>query len=199
MKNNTGFLLNIIASFLKWVLQPICWIVGAPIAIHKKEFNQWQLDIAYTKDVMGNVIIKYIANFLLIKKDSKHKFGNKHKPISWTIGMNKIDYTLKYLGCVLDSILEFFDPGHSLAAAGIKSRNFSLPKKWYLNKTVWIEISIAIVFVFGAILQIPGCEWAIWPIFAAFLYCFVIFIIMMVYVFLINPIKYLKEKYNGTQ
>ena len=103
--------------------------------------------------------------------------------------MNKYHGTLSYLGCVLDGILEFFDKGHSLAATGIKSRNFSLPKKWYLNKTVWIEISIITVFVFGGLYAWLEYEWLMWPVLASFCYCAIIGAIMIVYAFFINPIK----------
>lgn len=57
------------------------------------------------------------------------------------------------------------------------------------NKMFWIYVSLATVFVFGIILQFENCEWAIYPIFAAFGYCAIIGLIMIVYAWIINPIK----------
>lgn len=192
-----GILLNKVADLLLLLLWFACQLVGTVVALFKREYNDWNKDKAYAKDCYGNVQIKYIANFLLIKKESKHKFGNPKKPISYVIGLNKYYGTLTYLGSVIDGVLEFFDPGHSLAAAGFGVRLNSKPAVWYKDKVFWLYESIFQVIFFGIIYQFPHMEWAQWPMLAGFIYPIIFGSVLIVYAFLINPIKYLKNKYGA--
>ena len=115
-----GFLLNIIASVLKWVLQPAMFIIGLVVSLSRREFNKWQMDLAYAKDVWGNVLIKYVADFVLIKKGG-YRFGNKTKTISYVLGMNEIKGTLTIFGRILTNILNKLDKNHTQNA--IKTNN----------------------------------------------------------------------------
>jgi hypothetical protein len=192
-----GLLLNIIASILKWIFQPICWAVGAIVSIRKREFFQWNEDIAYTKDVYGNVLMKYVANYVLIKKESQHKFGNKKQTISAVIGLNKHNYTLAYWGMVIDGVLEFFDPGHSLAAAGVLRFKVVIDKEWYKTKVGWLYVSMAQVVLFGIIYQFPSMDWAFYPMVAGYIYPVALGVVLIAYAFIINPINHLNEKYRN--
>jgi hypothetical protein len=107
-----GFILNIIASILKTALQPFCFVYGTIRALQRKEFNTWQKTLAYTKDVWGNSLIKYIADDVLITKKSKFKFGHKKQTISYVLGANKLHNTLTIFGKLLSNILNFIDPNH---------------------------------------------------------------------------------------
>lgn len=106
-----GFVLNIVASILKWILQPFMFIFGTIISLNKREFNDWQLDLAYTKDVWGNVLIKYAANIVLIKKGG-YPFGSRTKTISHVLGMNKNLKRLTIFGKLLVWILNKIDKNH---------------------------------------------------------------------------------------
>lgn len=106
-----GFILNIVASILKWILQPFMFIFGTIISLNKKEFNDWQLDLAYTKDVWGNVLIKYVADIVLIKKDG-YPFGNRKRTISYVLGVNKKYDKLTVFGKILVWILNKIDKNH---------------------------------------------------------------------------------------
>lgn len=57
------------------------------------------------------------------------------------------------------------------------------------NKMFWVYVSFAIVLVFGGLYAMFGNEWLMYPVFMAFGYCFVLSIVMIVYAFIINPLK----------
>lgn len=192
-----GLLLNILASALFALFGFATEVLTTLYLLIFKGYGNsdgYQLQLAKSKDQHGNVVMQWLFNFLFIKKDG-YKFGNPDDTISYVIGVNKLNHTLSYWGMVLDGILEFFDPGHSLAAAGLKMK-ISFSPKWYLNKTFWLKAFIAIAIVFGIIYQFPNCDWAIYPVFVAFGYCAGIGIIMIVYAWIINPIRLIKEKLN---
>lgn len=107
-----GFLLNIIASIIKWALQPICFFVGLITCTFVGGFNRWQFDLALTKDAWGNVLIKHTANLLLIKKNSKYKFGQPFDTISYVLGINKKENTLTKIGSLVAWILNIIDENH---------------------------------------------------------------------------------------
>jgi hypothetical protein len=179
-----GLLLNFVASILILCFQIICSVVGIVLSINKNEFNSWQLDLAYAKDVFGNVLIKYVANAVLIKANSLNKFGNPKQTISYVIGMNKYSGTLLYWGSVVDGILDFFDPGHSLIAAGYRTATLK-----GFNKMLGLYISGGAVIVFGIIYQFPHMEWALYPMLFGYVYPLIIGVAMLVFAFIINPIR----------
>jgi hypothetical protein len=111
-----GFLLFIIASFLKWVFAPVLYGYGffASLVIGgSKEWNRYNKDLAIAKDQYGNAIGKYLFNWLLIKKDG-YKFGNIDETISSVVGKNKVKVTLTIFGKIMDMILCVLEKDHSI-------------------------------------------------------------------------------------
>ena len=80
-----GIILLIISSILKWILTPVMYIYGCIIAIKKGEFEQYNLDLAISKDIYGNVL-----------------------------GKNQRDNTLTGLGNEIAGILNELQPNHCL-------------------------------------------------------------------------------------
>jgi len=106
-----GFILNIAASILKGIFQPLCYVWGVIEALSKREFNKWEKEKAIAKDKFGNVLIKYPANRLLIKKGG-YQFGNHKETISKVLGINKREKTLSLLGKLIANILNKLDKNH---------------------------------------------------------------------------------------
>lgn len=184
-----GLLLNIAANILTWILRRFCWAYGAIASLKKREFNDWNSDIAYAKDVTGNVYIKYIGNDILITKKSLNKFGKKRQTVSAVLGFNKAAGTLTYLGSVVDGFLEFLDPGHTLNAAGIRV-SVKAPR---FNKMLWLYITGALYIIFGVLTN--WYDWAVLPMFISLAYPFELGIVMIFYAFVINPINNLNYKH----
>lgn len=182
-----GFLLNIIASILKWILQPFCAVYGFIASIRRGELNQWGKEKALAKDRFGNVLIKYPANRYLIKRWSIDKFGDGTETISRVIGLNKHNNTLSYCGFVVDGVLEFFDPGHSLRAAGFGTRMMVPVKVLFKNKLFWLDVSMICFVVFGVIQN--WFNWALTPMYISIIYPIILGIVMIIYAFIINPLK----------
>lgn len=99
-----GFILYIVSSLLKIIIGPICYLYGTIISNEQ---------LAIAKDQYGNGVAKYLFNSLLIKKEG-YKFGNIDETISSVLGKNKRDNTLKFLGKILDYILDKLDKNHSI-------------------------------------------------------------------------------------
>lgn len=106
-----GFSLNIIASVLTWALMPACYLFGFMFSIVKNDFSKWHLDLAIAKDVHGNVLIKHLADLLLIKKYG-YKFGNPKETISYVLTQNKKKNALTILGKFIVIILNTIDKDH---------------------------------------------------------------------------------------
>lgn len=108
-------LLFIIASFLKWVFAPVLYIFGS-IASRKKgkkQYRDYQLNLALAKDQYGNAVGQYMFNCVMITKEG-YKFGNRDETISSVIGKNKVKGTLTGIGRALDYVLNVIDPNHSI-------------------------------------------------------------------------------------
>jgi hypothetical protein len=106
-----GFILNIVASILKAIFQPFCYVWGMIEALIKREFNHWEREKALAKDKFGNVLIKYPGNRLLIKIGG-YQFGNHKETISKVLGINKREKTLSLLGKLIANILNKLDKNH---------------------------------------------------------------------------------------
>ena len=109
-----GLILLLVSTILKIASSPFFYLYGMVRAIQKKEFDKWNLELAIAKDQYGNGLAKYLFNDILIKKESKYRFGNIDETISSVIGKNKKANTLTDTGKLLDSILEFFEKEHSI-------------------------------------------------------------------------------------
>jgi len=109
-----GLILLIVSILLKLILAPFLYLFGTIVSLSKGEYFQWDLDLAIAKDQYGNALGKYLFNLVLIKKESKHHFGNIKECLSSVIGKNKRDNTLTLLGRFIDNILDILQPNHSL-------------------------------------------------------------------------------------
>lgn len=76
--------------------------------------NQKFVKLATAVDIYGNVACSELFNDTLINKESVDRFGNYGETISSVIGKNKLTKTLTRTGKILDAILDFFDPNHSI-------------------------------------------------------------------------------------
>lgn len=57
------------------------------------------------------------------------------------------------------------------------------------NKMFWVYVSFINVAIFGGLYAITDVEWLMYPVFASFGYCAIIGTIMIVYAWIVNPIK----------
>jgi 8-oxo-dGTP diphosphatase len=117
-----GVILYIISLLISVILLPIGLVYTIFISIYKRRFfaegiptiNLKFKKLATAVDIYGNVACSELFNDVLIKKDSIDKFGNYGETISSVIGKNKLTNTLTKTGVLLDKILDFFDPNHSI-------------------------------------------------------------------------------------
>ena len=117
-----GFLLFIIASFLKWAFAPVLYAFGFVNSLIVGEWEKYNKDLAIAKDQYGNALGKYLFNWLLIKKDG-YRFGNVDETISSCVGKNKVKGTLTIFGHGLDSVLDVLDSNHSIKSIDNKETN----------------------------------------------------------------------------
>lgn len=108
-----GFLLLVISTILKFVFAPIAYTYGTIISLYKKEWNEYNKNLAIAKDQYGNALCSYLFNSLLIEKGG-YKFGNVDETISSCIGKNQLNGTLSKLGKILDWILDKFQKDHAI-------------------------------------------------------------------------------------
>ena len=111
-----GLLLFVISLVLMVLTGPLGFIYGLFHALFTKGFSgigEFLLKIAISVDQLGNVIMQHLLNVLWVKKGG-YQFGNRDETISSVLGKNKKDDTLTIFGVMIDNILEFIDPNHSL-------------------------------------------------------------------------------------
>ncbi|SFW76809.1 hypothetical protein SAMN02927921_04162 [Sinomicrobium oceani] len=111
-----GVLLFAISIVLFVITCPLGFIYGLfYTAIQKsvRGIGEYTLQMAISIDQLGNVVMQHILNLLLIKKGG-YKFGNRDETISSAIGKNIQLETLSGFGKLIDKILDFIDPDHSL-------------------------------------------------------------------------------------
>ena len=102
------YFLQIIAKIILWIP---CLIWGAIESTKKGEFKEWFKDLDTASDAYGNVLIKYPANVILIKKGGD-QFGKLFDMISKVLGKNKQTKTLKKPGQLLAAGLNILDKNH---------------------------------------------------------------------------------------
>lgn len=139
------FLTNILLFITSIILILIFFGIGVITALIKiifyKASTKYFRDCAIVIDVLGNVLCQHLFNVILIKEDSKNKFGKIKETISSVVGKNiltsqstfhKVYYIfkinnvkfltfgifwysdLKFLGSVLANILDKLDKNHCL-------------------------------------------------------------------------------------
>jgi hypothetical protein len=108
-----GFILFLVSSILKWVIAPFAYVYGTIRSLMKRQFNEYNMNLAIAKDQYGNAICRYLFNDILITKDG-YKFGDVDETISSCIGKNRVRGTLTFLGKLLDWTLDKVQKNHSI-------------------------------------------------------------------------------------
>ena len=111
-----GMMLLLISIVLFTVTSPLGIIYGFCYKIMTKTFNgigEFSLRIAISIDQLGNVVMQYLLNELMIVKGG-YKFGNRDETISSVIGKNVKSNKLSNFGHLINTILDFIDTSHSL-------------------------------------------------------------------------------------
>lgn len=108
MKCIFKFLIGIVLFKLSVVLYFLLTIVNFFLVRSSNYF----IDTAATVDRYGNRDLRKLWNSTLIRKESKHHFGNIDETISSVLGKNQRDNTLTYTGKFLAWILDTIDKDH---------------------------------------------------------------------------------------
>ena len=112
-----SFFLFIIASILVISIVPIgitFEVIRSSILNDRKYISEYWRKLALSLDQLGNVGMSGVFNLIMIKRSAEDLFGNPDETISSVIGKNKLKDNLSWLGRMLDCILEYLDPGHSI-------------------------------------------------------------------------------------
>ena len=111
--------LTILAIILSAIFYPIGIIysaiqfaVKAKFRTWWKKINQYFYVIAVSIDQTGNVVMAELFNHILLRKNSKYKFGNEDETISSVLGKNKYENTLTTIGQFLVFILNSIEQSH---------------------------------------------------------------------------------------
>jgi 8-oxo-dGTP diphosphatase len=99
----------LVAILLSFVLFPI----GFLFSMFYSKRGRYMFKIALGIDQLGNVVCARLFNFFLITKEG-YQFGNEDETISSVLGKNKKQNTLRFLGKLLDLILDQIDRNHSI-------------------------------------------------------------------------------------
>ena len=108
--------MGIILYIIAWVLEPILTILNfiavlikyAKIGSFWKVINEFFYQGAVSKDKFGNYNYRTLLNLTLIKKKSKHLFGNVIETISSVLGKNQVNGTLTIAGWLIVILLWIF-------------------------------------------------------------------------------------------
>ncbi|GAA0871810.1 hypothetical protein GCM10009117_09560 [Gangjinia marincola] len=111
-----GVLLFLISIVLLVTTGPLGLIYGLGYKLFTKfmtGIGDFCLEIAISVDQLGNVLMQHLLNHLWITSKG-YKFGNRDETISSVIGKNLQTDTLTSFGKLMDRILDFLEPEHSL-------------------------------------------------------------------------------------
>ena len=108
-----NFLLLQVASLLKLTLTPFGYTYGVIRALYRKEYDQYTLNLALSKDRYGNALLGYAMNDLLITPHG-YKFGNGLETISSALGKNQLAGTLTRFGRGVAGTLNKIDKNHCI-------------------------------------------------------------------------------------
>jgi len=119
-----SLIVNITLTFVAVILITIIFPLGLLVQIGAAVFRPFSKTIEYfTKlfyrvavslDQLGNVLYSELFNLILITKNATDLFGDEDETISSVLGKNKLKGNLSFLGDLLDKILDFIDPNHSI-------------------------------------------------------------------------------------
>jgi 8-oxo-dGTP diphosphatase len=111
-----GLLMFILSIALSIITIPFGLLFGVFYTLYKSSIiglGEYFVKMAISIDQSGNVIIQHLFNTIWIKEDG-YKFGNRDETISSVIGKNQIIGKLTYFGKLINNILDYIDPNHSL-------------------------------------------------------------------------------------
>ena len=108
----TGLMLLVIAIIVLFIVGVPVIVLSTIISLSKNEGNLYYKDLAIGVDHFGNVLISPVANLIIIKRNSNHKFGNIKETISRVLAHNFKNKTCTKFGLVICNILEYIDKGH---------------------------------------------------------------------------------------
>ncbi len=97
--------------------------------------GEYLLKIAISVDQLGNVLMQHLLNVLWAMRGG-YKFGNRDETISSALGRNRKLGTLTWSGKIVDKILDFIDPEHSLNSIDY----YVEPSEQIIDKLAWIHI-----------------------------------------------------------
>jgi hypothetical protein len=112
-----SFLLFLIAFILVVsfsVIGMVFTIIKSLVYFNSGILKSYFFRLAVSLDQFGGVAIGGLFNAIMISKKSLNKFGDPDETISSVLGKNKREGTLIYWGVVLESLLDYFDPNHSI-------------------------------------------------------------------------------------
>ena len=123
MRQNTkfiggGLILLIIAIllFILLLIPSLVWsiikILGRfELLVGLKKLDSYFLSVAYSLDLLGNVLCSSLLNVVLITPNG-YQFGNWNQTISYVLGKNKSMNTLTKLGSFIARFLNLIDKNH---------------------------------------------------------------------------------------
>ena len=160
MTNETGTpltakkkLINAVLLVVAFVLLRIFWcfllaieIISWPIRLVAKQKGiafPWMRQVAVSIDQLGNALGSTTLNFLCIKRDTPHRFGQPDEVISSVVGKNGALEQLTWLGKCLRDLLHKLDPNHSLGSIEYDVSRFDeKERELLLNKDMEVEAMV---------------------------------------------------------
>lgn len=112
-----GLILYIISLLLGLMVNPALIVLNVLfyiLTLNFKGLDNYFFRMAVSKDQEGGTSGNKVFDFLLLKKHSKHRFGNPDETISSVLGKNQQLGTLAFLGRGLNNILQWLDKNHSV-------------------------------------------------------------------------------------
>jgi len=100
------------------------WNRSLPYTI--KRLNEQQESIAVAKDILLGVMLAPLLNVILIKKNSKYKFGIDQQTISYCIGKNDEEDTLTKYGIKWRDRLDKADKDHCKKAVENYNKKYNI-------------------------------------------------------------------------
>ncbi|MBL6665968.1 MAG: hypothetical protein ISP66_03085 [Flavobacteriaceae bacterium] len=116
-----GFFLLPLSLILFFLTAAIGWGYAMVVIPFKRSQGsilwRWQhywLRLAVSIDQLGNVLLQYLLNDLLLCSRSTNRFGHEDETISSVLGKNQKNNSLSGVGKFLSRFLDLLDPNHVL-------------------------------------------------------------------------------------
>ncbi len=102
--------ISAIYTHIKFIVQSIYRRKGLKWLFAELGNYYWQ--VAITDDRAGQVKCQHLFNDLMIRPESKHRFGKIKQTASWVFGKNKKENTMYPLGDGVAKTLNWIDKNH---------------------------------------------------------------------------------------